>query len=824
MKKEFIAHRREKDGEPQSLCTHLTRVSVLAGQFAQKIGLREAGRIIGLLHDLGKATDRFQRYIESAQGRINPDSDEYIDPKEQKGKIDHSSAGAQVIFRELSNKGPQELIVAQFLSLCIASHHSGLIDCLLPSGEDNFTRRIQKADEKTRTSEAWSYLSDDEKEKLKNLLSNSNLVAEVIDKLKSLKEVNDHQDTAAFKCGLLIRVLFSCLIDADRLNTADFEFPRNVTLRNYGQYQQWQVLIDRLDVKLKSFKRKNKVDDIRNEVSQQCLDFSSKPKGLYVLTVPTGGGKTLASLRFALHHAAKHGMHRVFYIIPYTSIIDQNAAEVRKILEDKDDAGKYLDRVVLEHHSNLTPEEETRRQNLLSENWDAPIVFTTQVQFLEALFSSGTRGVRRMHQLANAVIIFDEVQTIPVRCVHMFNLALRFLVHSCGSTVVLCTATQPLLDKVEPAHRSLTIRPENRMMQNEKELFAKLKRVKIHDRRRPGGWSEQDVAELVLQEVQKSGSVLVIVNTKASARSLYRQLEDIGAADTFHLSTNMCPAHRLDVLKAVTERISNEQPVICISTQLIEAGVDVDFGSVIRYLAGLDSIAQAAGRCNRNKLRRKLGNVYVVNRADEGLQKLRDIRLGIEKAERVLDEFKDTPSSFADDLLNPAAMNQFYKYYFYERQKEMNYPVPSNSAVGRDDNLFDLLATNPLSVQSNGSSASIPFKQSFQTASKAFRAIDSPTRGVIVYYGAEGKEVINDLCAAYEVEKRYKILKRAQRFSVNVFPHVLDELSRQNAIHEVQEGTGIFYLDAHYYSSEYGLSKEIVNEIEPQTFEGGLYG
>ncbi|MGH2569316.1 MAG: CRISPR-associated helicase Cas3', partial [Bacteroidota bacterium] len=329
-------------------------------------------------------------------------------------------------------------------------------------------------------------------------------------------------------------------------------------------------------------------------MSQQCFEYSSKSSGLYQLTVPTGGGKTLASLRFALHHASKHEMDRIFYVIPYTSIIDQNAEEVKKILEDKDAKGKFLGRVVLEHHSNLTPDEETRRQNLLSENWDAPIVFTTQVQFLETLFGSGTQSARRMHQLANSVIIFDEVQTIPVRCVHMFNVALRFLVHNCGSTVVLCTATQPLLDKVEPAQRSLTIPPEYRMMQNEKELFAKLKRVKVHDRRRAGGWSEEDVTELAGQELHKMGSVLIIVNTKNSARSLYQQLS-ARPTDTYHLSTNMCPAHRLGVLNAVKQRLSNKQPVVCVSTQLIEAGVDIDFGSVIRYLAGLDSITQAAG-------------------------------------------------------------------------------------------------------------------------------------------------------------------------------------------------------------------------------------
>ena len=218
-------------------------------------------------------------------------------------------------------------------------------------------------------------------------------------------------------------------------------------LRNNNKYPSWETLIERLNVKVNVFETKperNEVDELRSRVSESCLEFSTKPKGIYQLTVPTGGGKTFASLRFALNHAKEHSMDRVFHIIPYTSIIDQNAEEVRKIMEEKDSKGNYLNKVVLEHHSNLTPEEETHRQSLLSENWDAPIVFTTQVQFLEALFGSGTKNARRVHQLANSVIIFDEIQTLPVRCVHMFNVAIRFLVHDLwrdGSTLHRHTTT-----------------------------------------------------------------------------------------------------------------------------------------------------------------------------------------------------------------------------------------------------------------------------------------------------------------------------------------------------------------------------------------------
>ncbi|HBH12643.1 MAG TPA: CRISPR-associated helicase/endonuclease Cas3, partial [Clostridiales bacterium] len=761
----FIAHIREIDGKDQSLSDHLQEASKFAGQFAGKIGLQEVGEIIGLFHDLGKASNEFQNYIRSANGRINPDADEYVDFKDKKGKIDHSSAGAQIIYRDLCDKGAEGFITAQVLSLCIASHHSGLIDCLTPEGKDNFSHRMEKSEERTHVDEVLKNITINEEKKNQYIRIEKDLVT----KFNELKEQNDSKETFTFKCGLLIRFLFSCLIDADRLSTADFESRNNIARRNYGHYQSWDTLIHRLNERLDEFEKKenkNDVDELRNKVSQSCLNFSSKPKGIYQLTVPTGGGKTLASLRFALNHAKTHGMERIFYIIPYTSIIDQNAEEVRKILEDIDENGNYSDKVVLEHHSNLTPEEETSRQSLLSQNWDAPIVFTTQVQFLEALFGSGTRGARRMHQLANSVIIFDEVQTIPIRCVHMFNIGIRFLVHNCGSTTVLCTATQPLLDKVDPIQRALSIKSDQQMISDTKALFEQLKRVEVNDRRKIGGWTDEEVVDLVKDELKNEGSVLVIVNTKKSARTLFTTLKERNIEHLYHLSTNMCPVHRLEVLDSIKKKLIEKKPVVCISTQLIEAGVDIDFGSVIRYLAGLDSITQAAGRCNRNGNRNK-GNMWIVNPSIENIANLKDIKVGVQVTERILDEYLDNSGRFGNDRIGLEAMEKYYQYYFYQRKDEMSYRVGKQSILGRDDNLFNLLSVNTYSVseyeRTQKASPSIPFQQSFQTASRLFRVIDSNTRGVIVPFGEEGKELINDLCSISELKRQFKLLKKAQR-------------------------------------------------------------
>lgn len=821
---EFLAHVREADDAPQSLWQHLQETSQIAGDFAAEIDLRAAGALLGLLHDLGKASQQFQNYIGSAQGRIDPDSDDYVDYKEMKGKVDHSSAGAQYLYRQLSAQGAAGKLAAQVLSLCIASHHSGLIDCLSPEGEDKFTKRIEKPEEYTHQQEAFDRFLSQHQADLAPYFAQDRVITELVEKMKAQAEPLDGNDTRLFKIGLLIRFLLSCLIDADRLNTADFESPQRGKLRNAGNYVEWPALIQRLDNKLAAFvddPAAERINAIRRQVSAACLSAASRPKGIYQLKVPTGGGKTLASLRFALNHAQRHALKRVIYVIPYTSIIDQNADEVRKILEDQDSAGNYSGKIVLEHHSNLTPEEATTRQGLLAENWDAPVVFTTQVQFLEALFGGGTRNLRRMHQMANSVLIFDEVQTIPVRFVHLFNLALRFLVHDCGASAVLCTATQPLLDRVLPPQRALRLADDAQLAPEAIFKSQPLRRTNIINAVKPGGWTAMEVAQLAVDESQAQGSTLVIVNTRDAARSLYSILAEMTQAKVYHLSTNMCPVHRLSVLAEIRQSLERKEQIICVSTQLIEAGVDIDFGAVIRYLAGFDSIIQAAGRCNRHG-KRAGGNVYIVNPAEEKLDHLKDIQKGAEITQRLLHEFEADPDSFEHDLLSDKAITRFYEYYFYARQGEMGYPIPKSSQINREGTLFDLLAENGTAVsgyvRACGEKPAIPFKQSFLSAGKIFNVIDSFTRGVIIPYGDRGKQLIADLCGALPLEKQYRTLKEAQRYSVNLYQHELDELVKQDAIREVKQDSGVYCLDERYYSAEIGWCAEAVNPMSTLCF------
>lgn len=301
-------------------------------------------------------------------------------------------------------------------------------------------------------------------------------------------------------------------------------------------------------------------------------------------------------------------------------------------------------------------------------------MLTSQVQFLEALFGSGTRSVRRMHQLANSIIILDEVQTFPVKTIHMLNVALRFLVQNCGATVVLCTATQPPLEKIEARHRALTLNADSHIIADEKELFKRLKRVDVHDcRRRAAGWSVEDVAQLAEQQMMACGSTLIVVNTRKQARELYQAIEARGLEGvTFrHLSTQMCAAHRLGIIEELKEILGPGKPerVICISTQLIEAGVDIDFGAVIRYLAGLDSIAQSAGRCNRSGRREKMGQVFVVNAEGESLAFLPDIEFGSRHARSLLADMQKNANKYEGDPIGIEAMAAYYKAIYFEREK-----------------------------------------------------------------------------------------------------------------------------------------------------------
>lgn len=814
----YIAHKREKDGVLQPLQVHLTEVGSIASHFTKKIGLTRAGLLLGFLHDFGKYSQEFQDYIKSAIGLINPDEDAYVNAKGLKGKVDHSTAGAQFVWNRLHTygKGGQGELCGQILALCIASHHSGLIDCFSMDDRAVFSARMSKSDDKVHLEECQRTADQKILEEIEHLAS-VEVVKELFGQLSQFVNFNTLSVIDYFNLGFFTRFLFSCLIDADRLNSAEFEDPIRLEERLKNTVPvQWGVALERLENHLTTLAPRNYVDELRREISENCKNNAYKEQGLYTLTVPTGGGKTYASLRFALHHAKHHGLERIIYVIPFTSIIEQNAKVIRDVLEKDDDQRPW----VLEHHSNLEPEQQTWQTKLVSENWDSPIVLTTMVQLLEALFSGGTKGVRRLHQLANSILIFDEIQTLPVNCVHLFCNAMNFLSPRCNTTAVLCTATQPLLNELKSASKGQLIIPqENELAGDFGRHFRELRRVDVHRMLKPGGWCAQEITELAITQFEERNSCLVIVNTKAWAQELYQLCaEKMDESELFHLSTNQCPAHRKVLLAEIRARLDNDQPVLCISTQLIEAGVDVDFATVIRFLAGLDSIAQAAGRCNRNgRLKDAQGNlvkgqVYVVNPDKESTGMLKDIEIGKDKAERVLSESHE-------DILSPEAIKQYFRYYFFDRADDMTYPLVGKHSQ-RNDNLLNLLSDNPrcnafYKDRKPGQLVKIPLlRQAFMESGKQFKAIDAPTQAVIVQYG-DGQNLVAELCSVikeFDAHRYYQLLRQAQKYSVNVFPNVWTQLVDAAAVQEIQPGYGIYYLTEEFYSEKFGLSDQVVGQ------------
>ena len=820
---DYIAHVRKADGQPQSLQTHLIETAEIAKLLAAKLDLDQAGELLGLMHDFGKYSRKFQKYIHDETGLFNPDLDDE-ESTPNGSKVDHSTAGAQWVYRELRKFGAAQGIgelFGQMLGLCIASHHGeGLIDCLDGEGNPKWIERFNKTDELTHLVECEQNADEAVQQKARELVG-ENLIRSLLKAVKPiLSDPVSNDKVKEFYLGCLTRFLFSCLIDADRINSSDFERETQKEVRRLTEKPDWQSAIDKLEAKLAGFENRpveeiKPIDEIRRKISDDCLKRAADSQGIYTLTVPTGGGKTLASLRYALHHAQKHNLDRIIYIIPYTSIIDQNAQAVRKILGED---------WVLEHHSNLEPEKQSWQDKLLSENWDKPIVFTTMVQFLDAWFGGGTRGARHIHPMTNAVLIFDEIQTLPVKCVHLFCNVLNWLTTFGKSTAVLCTATQPLLgesglqhfpkDKREsiaargllkqPAHAEIMGTDEQR-----EELYKKLSRVEIRFNEKAGGWNVEEAGTFLLEQFQTTPSCLFIVNTKKWAQELYQYCkgQNVPSEALFHLSTNQCAAHRKAIFDTIKARLKNKEPVICISTQLIEAGVDISMACVIRALGGLDSIAQAAGRCNRHGEKEGKGQVWVLNLQEQDFTRiLPDIQAGKNHAERVFRDFA------GQDILQPEAMKRYFEYYFYQRSDEMSYSV-KNSATG---SLLDWLsdnALNPYGEKNNQRNKPLPLlMQSFKSAGRAFQAIDAPTHAVIVPYG-EGAELIAKLCGEWDPKEMHRTLQKAQRYSVNVFPNVWGKLQKENALHETIEGSGIYYLKERHYNDEFGLSLDETSEM-----------
>lgn len=781
----YAAHIAE-DKREQSVKEHLENVAELCHIFGEQINLSHTAGLIGKIHDMGKATKEFDTYIRNSAAHPEDHS--------QKGKIDHSTAGARFIFDRFSSGDTLDKITAQIIILPVVSHHGGLIDCIDLHGhmvfDDRMSKEVKNFDEAKMTYNRECFPL----ETIEYEFSQAKREISVL-----IQKIKSSDLPVLYSMHLVIKYLFSCLVDADRHDTYCFmegkpeKQPENNRIL-------WEELSANLESAIAAMPADGSLNRERRKISEQCFEFAKRPTGIYRLNVPTGGGKTLSSLRFAIHHAKQWNKNRIFYIIPFTTIIDQNAKDVKDIL--------LHDEAILEHHSNVVHDNDLEQYTLLTERWDSPIIFTTMVQFLNTFFSGGTQAVRRMHNLANSVLIFDEIQALPLKCVSMFNEALNFLHSVCNTTAVLCTATQPLLGTVE---KSLHYSENADIVSEEEGSNPAFQRVRVVDRQVPGGYGTENVAGLVLEKLQTLNSVLVVLNTKKTASKLYDciceikdRLPEEEKYHVFHLSTSMCPAHRLKILESLKGILNKGEKVVCVSTQLIEAGVNISMECVIRALAGLDSIAQAAGRCNRHG-EVPIREAYIVNLREESVGMLPDIQIGQACSRIVLEEYKLNPAEFDCNPISQKAIREYYKHYFYQRQAVMDYSMPKEYP---GVNMYDLLNQNTYGKKAyeslTGKSSGIAFNQSFRSAGELFEVIDQNTTGVLVPYG-KGIELIQKINGNCTLDELKQFLRHTQQYSVNLFSRDLEILQKNHGIYELHNG-GVLALQPDFYNEKTGVS------------------
>jgi CRISPR-associated endonuclease/helicase Cas3 len=772
-----------EDGRKQSTRQHLKECAEYACNIGKKFAAPEICRTTALFHDMGKLSSKFVEYLKHS----------YMNEKlgnkpNEKGSVVHSTQGAKFLYESQSGVDVNDLIAAlarEISAICIANHHGSLIDGISPCGDTPFRDRIERENEGLHYAEI---IKEAEKEYIP-ISSVSDTLKRCGGELKKFIETCKKNNlNIAFMLHLLTKSVFSCLVDSDRYNAYCFEI--NKTSKIEIQLTPWEDYAQRLEQKIATFAADSDINIIRRDISEKCLCAANRTKGIYLLDVPTGGGKTLSSLRFALSHAKIHEAEHVIYVIPYLSVLEQTAKDIKEALQFQP-----ADKFILEHHSNLIiseNQEEAQAHRLLTDRWDSPIIITTMVQFLESIYSSKSSDLRKFHNMANAVFIFDEVQSLPLKCTYLFNEAVNYLHYCVGCSILLCTATQPPLNEAE---KPIYLSKPSALIPDMRESFHNLKRTRIVDSTIPGGYSTDTLQQFVLDKFNGEGNCLIILNTKKDAAKLYCSLESYIQAnpqaqiELIHLSTAMCPAHRLDTIKAIKDR--KEKNTLCISTQLIEAGVDISFGCVIRAIAGLDSIAQAAGRCNRNGEDPKGKKVYIVNIAEENLSMLPDIKCGADITYRILAES-------TSDLLSSTAIERYYKEYFYKQKFQMSYPV---NEVG---NLYDLLSINQKGTrayQNRGGINPPALRQAFQTAGELFWVIEQHSIGVFVPY-AEGAKLVEDYKNA-DTKKKNVLLRQIGRYSVSLYFNQVKKLEELGALTLINDE--ILMLDTRYYSDKFGI-------------------
>lgn len=684
MNRIFYAH--SLPGRPveewQLLEEHLENVSKRAAEFARPFDGSRWARLLGYHHDIGKGTLQWQSYLRHVN-QINDCFATYYS-----GRVPHALVGAQLLYGLSKDVG-------KLLAYCIAGHHGGL-----PNWDDSREKalKIRLYSEKPRT--------------------------EMVPQIRQVPgqlPLEIDPERFGFQIQFFVRMIFSCLVDADFLDTERALNADKARWRsNYPAVSKMRQTFWNNFNQLRDQAQETIVNRQREIVLNDCLRCAEKSAGLFSLTVPTGGGKTLASMAFALEHAVKYHKRRIIYVIPFTSIIEQNAAVFQKTLGNE---------AVLEHHCNFVPDEADWRTRLASENWDAPVVVTTNVQFFDSFFARRPSRCRKLHNVADSVIIFDEVQAIPVEKLGPCLEVIRELTMNYKVTALLCTATQPAIHFSERFQAGL--KEVREIVSDVPVLFDALRRTRETF---AGILSEQELADSLVQYEH----VLCIVNFRRQALDVFAALP--ASEDNFHLSALMYPAHRSRKLADIRRRLEAGRNCRVVSTQLIEAGVDVDFECVFRAAGGIDSIAQAAGRCNRNGRSKKPCDVFVFKFSDEPENSI--FRQATQSAQKLFDRYNG-------ELTSPDCVQDYFLDYFWKNQHRLD-------------------ADGTLELCKNAYRGDIQFKDI-----AAFEMINTATTPVVIALEEQAIDLVRQLEFA---ENPAKILRKLQQYSVQIYPYQLDEI------------------------------------------------
>lgn len=796
----------------QGLNDHILSVCKIASEIGKKINLKYTSIVLGLGHDLGKASTPWQDYLLS-NGRLE--------------MVTHSDVSSRFMNKLFDEYEVYDVEHKHIILYVITAHH-GYYDninkyesdaynaipllrkAFIPGDSDGEVMiEVESFFESTKDGieEAFGcdigHIFKKSQEEMECLLSRIMKI--------SKHSVNGDNVEYNYYLHLVIRLLLSILKEADIYDSSNaFKDFKDTKFSRDEKDRLWEESTDIIESLYKKFsKNKNPslLNKVRTRLSEEAkIKAEYINKGIYKAELPTGSGKTLLTMRYALNASKKFNKDRIFYIAPFLSIVDQNAAEIRKLISNSD----YL----IEHHSNVISEsnysedvdrERYEREQYLIDSWESPLIMTTMVQFTNTIFKGKASNIRRFCKLIDSTIILDEIQSIPDKVLYNFNLASNFISEVMNTTIIHCTATQPNLDSNHLMH---TIRyGENNRNENlsevlnsEKQVFKRVEAINLNYER-VYSYSTEEISTIILEKYKEHKNALIICNTKSSVKKLYERLKENLDADVYYLTTNMCAAHRIKIIQEIKEKLKGGEQVICVSTQLVEAGVDIDFKVVFKTMSSISSLIQAAGRCNREGKFDK-GFFYIFKYKEEKLSSLQEIKVGADITQEIL-------LKMDKELIDLENLKNKYYSKLYANSDDITLSYRSRNS---ETTILDMLSNNKNIIRMSkytdkSTLEQLVLKQSFNTAAIEFNLIDKSGYSVIAHYNSgqtDSSELIEELKdAEYDFDwKRYKLLlKKLQPFTITV--RDIDEIAVY--LDAVLEGD-VYILNKSYYDEKVGLN------------------